>query len=151
MQREGSYLKLITDFNGKLITYLNSMFAQEEVQICKALKEAMLGYSALYMDVYTHDHTLLALKVDALEQSNCEKEVRTELANHLLTILPKELYNFSERNLQLQPGDRLEPLLADFSSSMQNTIFLTTIEMNNEYVLFRNEAIWKTTTSFLDK
>jgi hypothetical protein len=59
------------------------------------------------MDVYTHDHTLLALKVDALEQSNCEREVRTELANHLLTILPRELYNFSERNLQLQPGDRL--------------------------------------------
>ena len=30
-------------------------------------------------------------------------------------------------------------------------IFLNSLEMNNEFILFRNEAIWKTSSSFMDE
>lgn len=41
--------------------------------------------------------------------------------------------------------------MTDFSTSLQNTIFLSTIEMNNDFIMFRNEALWKTNSSLLQK
>lgn len=38
IQRENAYLKLITDFNGKLITYMINMFSKEEVQIVRLIQ-----------------------------------------------------------------------------------------------------------------
>jgi len=38
MEREKAYLKLITDFNGKVITYMVTIFSKEEPQIARTLK-----------------------------------------------------------------------------------------------------------------
>ena len=38
IEREKAYLKLITDFNGKVITYLVSMFSKEELHITRSIK-----------------------------------------------------------------------------------------------------------------
>jgi hypothetical protein len=62
IQRENAYLKLITDFNGKLITYMINMFSKEEVQIVRLLQEALVDYSTAYMNCYEHNE-LLSLKV----------------------------------------------------------------------------------------
>ena len=45
MEREKAYLKLITDFNGKVITYMVTIFSKEELQIAKNLKEALHNYT----------------------------------------------------------------------------------------------------------
>lgn len=52
IQRESAYLKLITDFNGKIITYMISMFSKEEVQINREIKEALSDYANAYADCY---------------------------------------------------------------------------------------------------
>ena len=68
-------------------------------------------------------------------------------------MIPMELYNLAERKheIRLAEKNRLEAILSDFSDCLQNTIFLTTIEMNQEFILYRNEATWKTSSSILDK
>lgn len=52
IQRENAYLKLITNFNGKIITYMISMFSKEEVQINREIKEALSDYANAYMGCY---------------------------------------------------------------------------------------------------
>jgi hypothetical protein len=69
----------------------------------------------------------------------------------LLSFIPKELYDINQNSLKKEhnnSNDKLEAILGDFSNYLQNTIFLTTIQMNNEFILFRNEALWKTGKSF---
>lgn len=38
IQREGTYLSLIAEFNGKLTTYMISMFSKEEVQLSQLIR-----------------------------------------------------------------------------------------------------------------
>ena len=72
MEREKAYLKLITDFNGKVITYMVTIFSKEELQIAKNLKEALHNYTCSYMKCYDHDNNILQLKMTALDESRCE-------------------------------------------------------------------------------
>lgn len=46
---------------------------------------------------------------------------------------------------------KLDNILFNFSNYIQNNIFLTTIEMNNDYVIYKNIAVWKTNRSFIEK
>lgn len=80
MERENVYLKLMNDFNGKLITYMVSMFSKEEVQIAKNIKETLIDYTISYMECYDTSNQILNLKVDALEESNCQETIKEELA-----------------------------------------------------------------------
>ena len=123
------------------------------METARNIKETLIDYAISYMECYGADNEVLNMKVDCLEDSHCEDQVRHELAEHLLGIIPIELYNIAERNNKLKYPDheKLEVLLTDFSHSLQNTIFLSTIEMNNDFILFRNEALWKTTSSVLQK
>lgn len=75
------------------------------------------------------------------------------MAQLLLTIVPIELYNIEERKKDIRnaASNKLDTILEDFSDCLQNTIFLETIEMNNDFILFRNEAVWKTNSSLLEK
>ena len=72
IQRESVYLKLITDFNGKVITYMVSMFSREEVQISKTIKQTLIDYATSYMDCYDVNNEILNFKIDNLEKSKCE-------------------------------------------------------------------------------
>ena len=79
--------------------------------------------------------------------------IKEELVEVLLKMIPKELYNISHsrHDIRNTASNRLETILEDFSDSLQNTIFLVTIEINNEFILFRSEVTWKTSSSILDK
>jgi hypothetical protein len=154
IEREKVYLKLITELNGKVTTYLVSIFSKEEPQIGRALKEALLNYAHAYTDCYDNHNPILTLKTEALEASRCDQQVREELVEVLLTMVPVELYNIQERRKEIRndtSSSRLEAILTDFSDSLQNTIFLSTIELNHDFILFRSEATWKTTNSILNK
>jgi hypothetical protein len=106
MQRENVYLKLINDFNGKLITYMVSMFSREEVEIARSIKETLVDYAISYMECYDSENMVLNMKVDCLEESRCEDNVKEELADQLLNMIPIELYNIAERNNKIKnpPG-----------------------------------------------
>lgn len=122
-----------------MITYMVSMFSKEEIQISKSIKEAMLNYTASYMECYDHQNDVLEMKVDALEDSDCERNIRLELTELMLGIVPVELYDICQRKKEIRAeGEKLEVILEDFSDCLQNTIFLETIEMNNDFILFRN-------------
>lgn len=122
-----------------MITYMVSMFSKEEIQISKSIKEAMLNYTANYMECYDHQNDVLEMKVDALEDSDCERNIRLELTELMLGIVPVELYDIYQRKKEIRAeGEKLEVILEDFSDCLQNTIFLETIEMNNDFILFRN-------------
>lgn len=43
----------------------------------------------------------------------------------------------------------LETILEKFCNHLQNNIFMPTIELNFDYILYKNEAIWKNTSSFI--
>ena len=73
MQRESTYLRLLNELNGKVITYMVSMFSKEEPQIAAAIKEALMEYGTSYMECYDHDNTVLNLKMDSLDQHHSEK------------------------------------------------------------------------------
>jgi hypothetical protein len=54
-------------------------------------------------------------------------------------MIPKELYNISERKKEIMnEKDVLGAILADFSHNLQNNIYLPSIEINNDFILFRN-------------
>ncbi len=72
MQREKAYLKLITQLNGKVITYLVSIFSKEELIIAKNIKEVMLNYATSYMECYDPSNDILSLKIDSLEDCHCD-------------------------------------------------------------------------------
>jgi len=67
MQRENAYLKLMHDFNGKVITYMVSMFSKEELQIAKIIKEVLIDYAISYMECYDTSNQILNMKIDNLE------------------------------------------------------------------------------------
>jgi hypothetical protein len=53
-----------------------SMFSKEEVQISKTIKEALIDYAASYMECYDPTNQILNLKIDNLDDSNCEENVK---------------------------------------------------------------------------
>lgn len=87
------------------------MFSKEEVQIAKSIKEAMLNYAASYMDCYDHHNQVLNMKVDSLEENECEANVKAELLQSMLTMVPVELYNICERKKEIRQGQNLEAVL----------------------------------------
>ena len=90
------------------------------------------------------------MKIANIEEVNPEVELKLELADLLVTFIPKQLYEVNVQNNKLKNNpDKLEAILGDFSQFLQNTIFLPSIQMNNEFIMFRNEAIWKTKRSIL--
>jgi len=88
MERENVYLKLINDFNGKLITYMVSMFSKEEVQIANSIKETLMDYTISYMECYDTSNQILNMKIDNLEESRCDDSIKEELSDLLLTMIP---------------------------------------------------------------
>ena len=84
------------------------------------------------MKCYDSSNLILQLKVDALEDSKCDDRLKGELIEVLLTMVPMKLYNLAERKNEIRNAqkNKLEAILSDFSDCLQNTIFLTTIEIN---------------------
>ena len=110
MQREGTYLRLLNEFNGKVITYMVSMFSKEEPQVAATIKDALLDYGTSYMECYDHDNTVLNLKMDALDSHHSPKELKNELAELLLTLIPKELFDLGDR-IKEDSADQLDQVL----------------------------------------
>jgi hypothetical protein len=52
MHQENNYLKLITDFNGKIIAYMVSMFSKEEPQLNRQIRDSLTKYIKCYIDCY---------------------------------------------------------------------------------------------------
>lgn len=44
MKKQNEYLKLISDFNAKMITYMITMFSKEEILIVNQIEEALFKY-----------------------------------------------------------------------------------------------------------
>lgn len=92
------------------------------------------------------------MKIAIIEEVSPEVELKLQLADVLTSFIPKELYEVNIKNNKFKNNpDKLEAILGDFSQFLQNTIFLPSIQMNNEFIMFRNEAIWKTKRSILQK
>lgn len=89
IQREHTYLKLITNFNANLITYITDMFSKEEVQISKFIKEALIDYADAYIACYDGQSEILKMKVSQADELDSEKEVKKELSMKLLSLIPK--------------------------------------------------------------
>lgn len=152
IQRENAYLKLITDLNGKLITYMINIFSKEQIQMAKGVQDAIIEYANYYMKCYDHNNQIICMKIAIIEEVSPEVELKLQLADVLTSFIPKELYEVNIKNNKFKNNpDKLEAILGDFSQFLQNTIFLPSIQMNNEFIMFRNEAIWKTKRSILQK
>nr|BAJ98458.1 predicted protein [Hordeum vulgare subsp. vulgare] len=90
----------------------------------------MLDYSAAYLACYAMHDSILPLKMERAGDE-VERQLKAELADLLLVFIPKELYDMEQSRGKFDKSpDRLEAILGDFSNCLQNTIFMSTIQMN---------------------
>lgn len=69
--------------------------------MAKGVQDAMIEYANYYMQCYDHNNQIICMKIVNIEEVNPEVELKLELADLLVTFIPKQLYEVNVQNNKL--------------------------------------------------
>ncbi len=70
--------------------------------MAKGVQDAMIEYANYYMRCYDHNNQIICMKIVNIEEVNPEVELKLELADLLVTFIPKQLYEANVQNNKLR-------------------------------------------------
>lgn len=70
--------------------------------MAKGVQDSMIEYANYYMECYDHNNQIIGMKIANIEEINPEVELKLELADLLVTFIPKQLYEVNVQNNKLR-------------------------------------------------